>query len=287
MRLLRVGDVGAERPAVLVDTNVAIDVGDEFAEFDQHFFAGDGIARLRNAMATDTDRFPRIALEGKRLGAPIAKPYHVLCVGLNYADHAAESGMDIPSEPVLFNKAPNTVIGPDDDLLLPPDSQRSDWEVELAVVIGKKARYLASVDDAMDHIAGFAISNDVSERAYQLEHGGQWVKGKSAETFNPLGPWLVTPDEIDDVQSLAMRLTLNDEVVQDGTTSTMVFSVAYIVWYVSQFMVLDPGDLINTGTPPGVGMGMRPPRYLSDGDVMELTVDGLGTQRQKVRRAQR
>jgi 2,4-didehydro-3-deoxy-L-rhamnonate hydrolase len=287
MRLLRYGDHGAERPAVLQSDGRVVDVGHHVRDYDQRFFAEGGLATLRTLVADASEQLPRVDIEGHRLGAPIAKPYQVLCIGLNYADHAAESGMAIPTEPVVFNKGPHTVVGPNDDVLLPPDSEKGDWEVELAVVIGKEARYLDSEVDALECIAGYAISNDVSERAYQLERGGQWVKGKSCETFNPLGPWLVTPDEIEEVGSRAMRLDLNGETVQDGSTATMVFSVAHCVWYLSQFMVLEPGDLINTGTPPGVGLGMSPPRFLVEGDVMELEIEQLGRQRQTVRRATR
>ena len=287
MKLLRYGDVGVERPGVLLDNGSVADVTDHVADFDQGFFSGDGIARLRTLIETSGSQLPTVELTGQRIGAPIAKPYQVLCIGLNYADHAAESGLAVPDEPVVFNKGPRTVVGPNDDVLIPPGSQKTDWEVELAVVIGKEARYLEDERAAMDHIAGFAISNDVSEREYQIERGGQWVKGKSCETFNPLGPWLVTPDEIDDVQSLSMTLDVNGERLQDGSTETMVFGVAHIVWYLSQFMILEPGDLINTGTPPGVGLGMKPPRYLADGDVMELEISGLGRQRQQVRQATR
>lgn len=287
MKLLRYGDVGLERPGVLLDNGSVVDVTDHVGDFDQRFFSDDGISRLRTLIETSGSQLPTVELTGQRIGAPIAKPYQVLCIGLNYADHAAESGLDVPNEPVVFNKGPRTVVGPNDDVLIPPGSQKTDWEVELAVVIGKEARYLHDERTTMDHIAGFAISNDVSEREYQLERGGQWVKGKSCETFNPLGPWLVTPDEVNDVQALSMTLDVNGQRLQDGSTETMVFSVAHIVWYLSQFMILEPGDLINTGTPPGVGLGMKPPRFLADGDVMELEISGLGRQRQQVGRAAR
>jgi 2-keto-4-pentenoate hydratase/2-oxohepta-3-ene-1,7-dioic acid hydratase in catechol pathway len=209
----------------------------------------------------------------------------VVCIGLNYADHATESGSDMPAEPVVFFKAPNTVVGPNDDVLLPVGGDKTDWEIELGVVIGSEARYLPNADAAAKVIAGYTISNDVSERAFQLERGGQWVKGKSCETFNPLGPWLVTPDEIADPQSLDLWLTVNGESVQNSTTANMIFGVDYLVWYLSQFMVLEPGDLINTGTPAGVGLGLHPPRYLRPGDVMELGITRLGRQRQQCRRA--
>jgi 2-keto-4-pentenoate hydratase/2-oxohepta-3-ene-1,7-dioic acid hydratase in catechol pathway len=285
MKLLRVGPVGEERPAVMTDDGRALDVSAQARDYGETFFADGGIDRLRSLMADGADGLPEIDLRRERIGACIARPSQALCIGLNYADHAAESGLDVPAEPVVFNKAPNTVVGPNDDVLIPPDSVKTDWEVELGVVIGRRARYLADAEAAAGCVAGYCISNDVSEREYQNERGGQWVKGKSCETFNPCGPWLVTPDEVGDVQHLAMKLRLNGETVQDGSTSTMVFSVAHVVWYLSQFMVLEPGDLINTGTPPGVGMGMSPARYLADGDVMELEIERLGSQRQRCRDA--
>lgn len=286
MKLLRYGPVGSERPAVLSPDGRAVDVGEIVGDFDQRFFASGGLDELRSALGLDVTGEP-IDLSGRRIGAPIAKPYQVICIGLNYADHAAEAGRDIPTEPVGFNKGPATVVGPNDDVFLPPGSTHTDWEVELAVVVGRTARYLPDEGAARACIAGYAIANDVSEREYQLERGGQWVKGKSCETFNPLGPWLVTADEVDDVTDLAMRLDVNGERMQDASTASMIFGVDYLVWYLSQFMVLEPGDLINTGTPAGVGMGHDPPCYLSEGDVIELAIEGLGTQRQLVRRAHR
>jgi len=209
----------------------------------------------------------------------------VLCIGLNYSDHAEETGQAIPDEPILFTKPPNTVIGPDDTVLVPRGSNKTDWEVELGIVIGSRCRYLADEAEAAQHIAGYVLVNDVSERAFQMERGGQWSKGKSAETFNPCGPWLVTPDEIDDVLDLGMWLDVNGIRRQTGSTGRMIFSPTYLVHYLSQFMVLEPGDLINTGTPPGVGLGMKPPLYLAPGDVMELGIDHLGTQRQRLEAA--
>ncbi len=218
----------------------------------------------------------------ERIGAPIARPHQILCIGLNYSDHAAETGATVPDEPILFTKSPNTLVGPYDEVRIPRGSTKTDWEVELGIVIGRRTSYLDSVEEARDAIAGWVLVNDVSERAFQLERSGQWSKGKSAETFNPAGPWLVTPDEIDDVQTLAMWLDVNDERRQSGSTSTMIFDPYFIVHYLSQFMVLEPGDLINTGTPPGVGMGWKPQIWLQPGDVMELGIEGLGTQRQHV-----
>lgn len=285
MKLARIGPAGEEIP-VIVDGDEAIDVSSIAGDYDQRFFASRGLARLRTLLQGDGAGLTRLPLRGQRYGAPVAKPYQLLCIGLNYAMHARESGMDLPSEPVIFNKAPGTVIGPHDTVLLPPGSSRTDWEVELAVVIGKRARYLPDERAAAACIAGYTISNDVSEREWQLERGGQWVKGKSAETFNPMGPWLVTRDEVGDPQNLDLQLSLNGRIVQSSSTADMVFGVLHIVWYLSQFLVLEPGDVINTGTPFGVGMGQDPPQYLTEGDVMELRIDGLGDQRQVVARAQ-
>ena len=219
---------------------------------------------------------------GERIGSPIARPHQILCIGLNYRDHAAETGQAVPAEPILFTKSPNTLVGPNDDVRIPRGSTKTDWEVELGVVIGKRASYLDDEAAANDAIAGYVVVNDVSERAFQIERSGQWSKGKSAETFNPAGPWLVTPDEVPDVLALGMTLDVNGTRRQNGSTSTMVFSPAFIVHYLSQFLVLEPGDLINTGTPPGVGMGFKPPVWLQPGDVMELSIDRLGSQRQTV-----
>ena len=253
------------------------------ADIDGPFLAGGGLDRVRAAL--DGDDLPVVDTEGLRIGAPVARPEKVVCIGLNFRDHAAESGAAIPEEPVVFMKAPNTVVGPFDEVLVPRKSVKTDWEVELAVVIGKTARYLESHEDALAVIAGYAISNDVSEREFQLERGGQWDKGKSCETFNPLGPWLVTADEVADPQSLGMRLWVNGELRQDGDSKNMIFGVAEIIRYLSWFMVLEPGDVINTGTPAGVALGMPDHPYLRDGDVMELEIDGLGRQRQPVGQA--
>ncbi|TVR19797.1 MAG: FAA hydrolase family protein [Nitriliruptor sp.] len=286
MKLARVGAYGEEIP-VVIDGDAAIDVRAVTEDYGQAFFASGGLVRLRDYVERTDAELPRLSLDGQRYGAPVSKPYQLLCVGLNYAMHARESGMELPSEPVVFNKAPGTVVGPNDTVLLPPGSSRTDWEVELAVVIGERARYLRDEHAAAACIAGYAISNDVSEREWQLERGGQWVKGKSAETFNPMGPWLVTADEVGDPQDLRLQLSVNGRVLQASSTSDMVFGVLHIVWYLSQFLILEPGDVINTGTPFGVGMGQNPPRYLREGDVMELRIDRLGAQRQDVGRAQR
>lgn len=281
MRLLRHGPKGEERPAVLLPgIDGALDASPVTRDFDVDFFAGDGIGRLREAIASN--HLASVSLEGRRIGAPMARPGKIVCIGLNYRNHAKESGMEIPLEPIIFMKAPNTVVGPHDDVVIPRASTKTDWEVELAVVIGREASYLANEQEARRHIAGFAISNDVSEREFQLERGGQWDKGKSCPTFNPLGPWIVTTDEIDDVRNLDMSLDLNGARMQSGNTSDMIFDVDHLVWYVSQFMVLEPGDIINTGTPAGVGLGQKPPTYLRAGDEMTVRIQSLGEQRSRV-----
>jgi 2,4-diketo-3-deoxy-L-fuconate hydrolase len=282
MKLLRIGPAGGERPAVLVDDDSYIDVSDIVRDFDEGFFAREGIAMIRPVVAQRIERGEAQPLGGQRVGAPIARPHQIICVGLNYSDHAAETGQAVPSEPILFTKSPNTLVGPNDDVRIPRGATKPDWEIELGIVIGKRASYLDSVDQAREHIAGWTLVNDVSERAFQMERGGQWLKGKSAETFNPAGPWLVTQDEIADVTDLGMRLDVNGIRRQTGSTSTMIFDPYVIVHYISQFLVLEPGDLINTGTPPGVGMGLRPEVWLQAGDVMSLEIDGLGSQRQTV-----
>jgi 2,4-didehydro-3-deoxy-L-rhamnonate hydrolase len=282
MRLMRIGEAGRERPVVRVDDAHYVDVSDQFGDFNEAFFGSGGIERARALVAERTAAGQLTAFAGERIGAPIARPHQIICVGLNYADHAAETGQAIPAEPILFNKAPNTLIGPDDDVRLPRGSVKTDWEVELGVVIGKRASYLETDEEVRAAIAGYTLVNDVSEREFQNERGGQWVKGKSAETFNPAGPWLATQDEIADVNDLSMWLDVSGVRRQTGSTKTMIFDAYFIVRYISQFMVLEPGDLINTGTPPGVGLGMKPPVYLAEGDVMTLGVQGLGTQRQRV-----
>ena len=282
MKLLRVGEPGKEIPAVLQDGGKVVDVSEHVRDFDAAFFEGGGVDRLRGLLEGP---LPVIDPKGKRIGACVARPYKVIGIGLNYEDHAKESGMPLPAEPVVFMKATNTVVGPNDTVLIPRGGEKADWEVELGVVIGKTARYLPDKEAAAGCVAGYCVSNDVSERSFQLERGGQWDKGKSCETFNPLGPWLVTPDEVPDPQALGLWLELNGKRVQTGNTRTMIFGVNHLVWYLSQMMVLEPGDVITTGTPPGVGLGMKPPRFLKDGDVMELCVDGLGKQRQVCRQA--
>ncbi|MDT5081700.1 MAG: 2,4-didehydro-3-deoxy-L-rhamnonate hydrolase [Mycobacterium sp.] len=284
MRLMRLGPVGAERPAVLLDDETYLDVSDVFPDFDEAFFGSDGLAALASVVAERSGRPElRVKLDGaQRIGAPFARPHQVLCIGLNYRDHAEETGQAVPEEPILFTKSPNTMVGPYDDVRIPRGSTKADWEVELGIVIGRRTAYLDSDDEARHAIAGYVLVNDVSERAFQLERAGQWTLGKSAETFNPAGPWLLTADEIMDVLSMSMWLDVNGIRRQTGTTASMVFDPYFIVRYLSQFMVLEPGDLINTGTPAGVALGHTPPIWLQPGDVIELGIDQLGTQRQHV-----
>jgi 2,4-diketo-3-deoxy-L-fuconate hydrolase len=282
MYLMRIGPAGSEKPVVRIDDTHYVDVSDVVPDFNEAFFGSDGIRGLSDVVRERVTAGRLTAFAGERIGAPIARPHQILCIGLNYSDHAAETGAAVPDEPILFTKSPNTLIGPYDDVRIPRGSTKPDWEVELGIVIGRRTSYLDAVDEAHASIAGFTVVNDVSERAFQTERGGQWSKGKSAETFNPAGPWLVTPDEIDDVLNLAMWLDVSGVRRQTGSTSTMIFDPYFIVHYLSQFLVLEPGDLINTGTPPGVGMGLRPPVWLKPGDVMELSIDGLGRQRQQV-----
>lgn len=282
MYLMRIGAPGAEKPVARIDDETYVDLSDTVTDFDERFFGSGGLDRVRPLVAerVAAGRVSRFA--GERVGAPFARPHQILCIGLNYRDHAAESGMPVPDEPILFTKSPNTLIGPDDDVRIPRGSTKTDWEVELGIVIGRRTSYLESVEEAREAIAGYVVVNDVSERGFQLERGGQWAKGKSAETFNPAGPWLATADEIDDVLALDMWLDVNGVRRQTGSTKTMIFDPYFIVHYLSQFLVLEPGDLINTGTPPGVGMGLTPPTYLRPGDVMELGIRHLGIQRQRV-----
>ncbi len=283
MRLMRVGAVGAERPVVLDDGGRAFDLSGLTNDIDGAFLAGGGIDRARAALAAG--ELPVATVEGERVGAPVARPPAVVCVGMNYAAHAAESGAAPPAQPVIFYKHPNTVVGPFDDIVIPRGAEKVDWEVELGVVIGRRARYLSSPEEAFAHIAGYVLSNDVSERALQLEaSGGQWSKGKSCETFNPLGPWLVPADEVGNPQALGLRSWVNGEARQDSTTADMLFGVATLVHDISQYTVLEPGDLVNTGTPQGVALSGRFP-YLSVDDVVEIEIDGLGRQRQVVVKA--
>ncbi len=280
MRLIRFGPSGNEKPGVIDDTGTRRDLSAHFNDWDMAFFGSSNMPRLAEILKRETTAMPAVP-ETERWAAPIARPPKVICIGLNYSDHAAESGMPIPAEPIVFMKASNTVVGPFDDLRIPRGGDKTDWEVELGVVIGKEARYLASPADASAHIAGYCLTHDVSERAFQLERGGQWTKGKSCDTFNPLGPWLSTPDEVPNPDALKMKLWVNGELRQNGSTEKMIFNPAFLVHYLSQFMTLEPGDLISTGTPPGVGLGMKPPKFLQAGDVVELEIDRLGRQKQR------
>jgi 2-keto-4-pentenoate hydratase/2-oxohepta-3-ene-1,7-dioic acid hydratase in catechol pathway len=276
MRLARHGQPGNESPVIGDGSGTWWDLSRLTADIDGGFLAG-GLDAARQAVAAG--ELPQVQ-PADRFGPPLSRVGKIICIGLNYRDHAAETGAEIPAEPILFLKTPDTVVGPTDRVLIPRTSVKTDWEVELAVVIGAQARYLSSPDDAAAVIAGYAISNDVSERAFQIERGGQWDKGKNCETFNPFGPWILTADEVADPQQLGLRLWVNGEQRQNGTTADMIFGVHHLVWYLSQFMVLRPGDVINTGTPAGVAMGLPGQPYLRPGDVVELEIDGLGRQRQ-------
>lgn len=279
MRIARVGQPGFERPVAISDDGTAYDLARITDDIDGSFLTEDGINRVRDALSTN--QLPLFSLAGQRFGSPVARPGMLMCIGLNYRQHAVETAAEIPAEPILFMKATRCVVGPNDTVLVPRTSEKTDWEVELAVVIGATAHYLDSPDDAQAHIAGYAISNDVSERAFQLERGGQWVKGKSCDTFNPLGPFLVPASDVDP-QNLEMRLWVNGELRQSSNTSDMIFDVNFLVWYVSQFMVLEPGDIINTGTPSGVALGLPGTPYLVAGDNVRLSIAGLGEQEQTI-----
>lgn len=282
MKLVRLGAPGAEKPGVLVSDTRYVDLSDEVDDFNEEFFGHGGLERIRPLVIERASAGSVLDLGAQRIGAPIARPHQIICIGLNYSDHAAETGQAVPDEPILFTKSPNTLIGPNDDVRIPRAAHKVDREIELGIVISQRTSYLDSPANARAHIAGWTLVNDVSEREFQMERGGQWLKGKSAETFNPTGPWLATPEEIDDVMALGMRLSVNGIPRQNGSTATMIFDPYFIVYYISQFLVLEPGDLINTGTPPGVGLGFTPPIWLAEGDVMDLSIDHLGSQRQKV-----
>jgi 2-keto-4-pentenoate hydratase/2-oxohepta-3-ene-1,7-dioic acid hydratase in catechol pathway len=278
MKLIRFGQPDNEKPGILRGDE-RIDASSVVSDYDEAFFAGGGLERLAAWARAEGASAPRVGAS-VRWGAPIARPSKIVCIGLNYRDHARETGAAIPSEPIVFFKATTALVGPNDDLVIPRGSEKTDWEVELAIVIGRRARYVAP-DDALGYVAGYTLHNDYSERAFQLERGGQWVKGKSADTFAPLGPVLCTPDELGDVQSLGLWLSVNGEIMQRGSTSDMIFGVRELVSYTSEFMTLLPGDVISTGTPAGVGMGRSPQRFLRAGDTCELGIDGLGTSRQR------
>ncbi|MFC8945745.1 fumarylacetoacetate hydrolase family protein [Streptomyces rochei] len=285
MKLLRVGTAGSERPALLDADGTLRDLSGVVTDVDGALLADDAaMERVRSAAATG--ELPVLDATGLRVGPPVGRIGKIVCIGLNYHDHARETGAEPPAEPVVFFKAPDTVVGPDDTVLVPRGSVKTDWEVELAVVIGRTARYLESAEEGLACVAGYAVAHDVSEREFQIERGGTWDKGKNCETFNPLGPWLVTADEVSDPQRLSLRLWVNGELRQDGSTADQIFPVGEVVRYVSQFMVLRPGDVINTGTPAGVAMGQPEPKpYLRAGDVVELEVEGLGRQRQELKSA--
>jgi 2,4-didehydro-3-deoxy-L-rhamnonate hydrolase len=280
MRLIRFGQGGHEKPGVLLTDGTRLDVSAATKDYDETFFAGDGIESLRDWLDKNESTAPHVP-SSTRLGPPISRPSKIVCVGLNYRAHAGESQMEVPTEPVVFFKSPSSLSGPFDPVIIPRDGKKVDWEVEMAVVVGKKATYVES-KNAMEHVAGYFILNDYSERAFQLERGGQWVKGKSADTFAPVGPFLATRDEIPDAKALDIWLKVNGEVRQKSNTSQMIFDVPTLVAYISQFMTLLPGDIISTGTPAGVGLGMKPPTYLKAGDVVELGVGSLGESRQEI-----
>lgn len=274
MKLVRYGQPGNEKPGLVDSSGTIRDLSGTLTDIDSATLAT-GFGQLASL---DIESLPKVP-PGTRLGPPVARVGNFIAVGLNFADHAAETGAAIPSEPILFNKAPSCIVGPNDDVTIPKASKKTDWEVELAIVIGRRASYVHA-NEALSYVAGYCVCNDVSEREYQIERGGQWMKGKGCPTFGPLGPWLVTSDEIPDVQNLAMWLDVNGEPMQRGSTKTMIFDCAKIVSYTSHFMVLEPGDVITTGTPPGVGLGKKPPRFLNPGDVVTLGIEGLGEQRQ-------
>ncbi len=278
MKLIRFGELNNEKPGIQLDNNSRIDVSSFVNDYDEFFFENDGIEKLRNWLKKNQEKCPIIG-KNTRIGPPISRPSKIVCVGLNYAKHAAESGMDIPSEPVLFFKSSSAITGPFDPIIIPKNSTKTDWEVELAVVIGKKASYITK-KNALKHVAGYVLHNDVSEREFQIERLGQWVKGKSCDSFAPLGPFIATRDEISNPNNLNLWLKVNGKEMQNSNTSDFIFDVEEVVSYISQFMTLLPGDIISTGTPFGVGLGLNPPKYLKDGDVVELGIDGLGISKQ-------
>jgi 2-keto-4-pentenoate hydratase/2-oxohepta-3-ene-1,7-dioic acid hydratase in catechol pathway len=278
MKLIRFGEAGKERPGIIQDEKW-YDVSGFVKDYDETFFASDGIQKLQSFV--EQNSLTEVAAN-QRLGCPVDKPSKIICIGLNYAQHARETNAQIPKEPIIFFKATTSVSGPNDDIIIPKNSNKTDWEVELAVVIGKRASYVEE-SEAMDYVAGYCLHNDVSERSFQIERGGQWVKGKSCDTFAPLGPWMATKDEIEDANNLRLWLTVNGKKMQDSNTNDLIFKIPFLVSYISQFMTLLPGDIISTGTPQGVGLGMNPQVYLKEGDVVELGIEGLGTQKQQVR----
>lgn len=280
MKLIRFGEAGKEKPGILID-DIRYDLSSFGQDYDENFFGGDGLGRLAAFVEANKATLPVVSND-TRLGPPIVRPSKIVCIGLNYAKHAAETNAPVPKEPIIFLKSTSSIVGPDDDIVIPKDSVKTDWEVELAVVIGKKASYV-SESEAMEHVAGYCLHNDVSEREFQLERGGTWDKGKGCDTFAPLGPWLVTRDEVADPHKLHLWLALNGKTMQNGSTDDFVFNVPQLIAYISKFMTLLPGDVISTGTPSGVGLGFNPQIYLKPGDVVTLGIDGLGVSKQKVK----
>lgn len=280
MKLIRYGAAGKEKTGVIIN-DIKYDTSAFGEDYNEAFFENDGLNRLKKFLADNEGKLTKVA-DGERLGSPVARPSKILCIGLNYADHARETNAQVPAEPVLFMKSTTALVGPNDDVVIPRDSVKTDWEVELAVVIGKKASYVEE-SEALDYVAGYALHNDVSEREFQIERGGTWDKGKGCDTFAPIGPFMATPDELGDINNLRLWLKVNGKTMQDGNTSNFIFNVPFVIAYVSKFMTLLPGDIISTGTPAGVGLGFKPPIYLKAGDVMELGIDGLGESRQELK----
>ncbi|AKD04085.1 fumarylacetoacetate hydrolase family protein [Pontibacter korlensis] len=281
MKLIRYGELNREKPAIVID-GAFYDTSALGEDYNERFFETDGLSRLKAFVELNKEKLERIP-ENSRLGSPVARPSKIVCTGLNYADHAEEMEKPIPTEPIIFMKSTTALMGPNDDIIIPRNSEKTDWEVELAFVIGKKARYVEEAE-AMDYVAGYCLHNDVSEREYQFERGGTWDKGKGCDTFAPIGPYLVTKDEIEDVNAMRLWLKLNGETMQDSTTANFIFKIPHLVSYMSQFITLLPGDIISTGSPAGVGYGLTPPVYLKSGDVLEMGIDGLGTSKQRVKR---
>jgi 2-keto-4-pentenoate hydratase/2-oxohepta-3-ene-1,7-dioic acid hydratase in catechol pathway len=279
MKLIRFGEINKEKTGIIINDEY-YDTSSFGEDYNEHFFETDGLNRLQKFIESNKDKLPKVSKD-LRLGSPVSRPSKIICIGLNYADHARETNAAIPTEPIIFFKSTTSLIGPFDDVVIPKNSTKSDWEVELAVVISKKASYVEEAD-ALNYVAGYCLHNDLSEREFQLEKGGQWVKGKSCDTFAPLGPFMATPDEIADINNLRLWLTVNGKIMQDSNTANFIFQVPFLISYISQFMTLLPGDVISTGTPPGGGLGMKPPVFLREGEVMELGIDGLGISKQKV-----
>lgn len=278
MKLIRFGQKGQEKPGVYME-GTRYDCSEHFNDWNRDFFINDGLRKLGEVLKREKGKLPEVSKD-IRWGSCVSRPNMIMCIGLNYSDHAAESGMGVPKEPILFMKATNTINGPYDTINIPRKSQKTDWEVELAFILQKDVLYLENEEEAESAIGGYCIMNDVSEREFQIERGGQWVKGKSCPGFSPVGPWMATSEEIGNIENLSMKLWLNDEQVQNGSTGTMIFKPAYLVYYISQFMQLEAGDIITTGTPPGVGLGMKPPRFITPGNVVRLSIDELGYQEQ-------